>query len=390
MYYLWTMIQRLATDKVVAMAEKFPVIVLTGPRQSGKTTLAKMSFPQYRYVTLENPQQREFATLDPEGFLRVYDKHVIIDEVQNVPSLFSYIQQIIDESNLPGHYILSGSQNFLLIEKISQTLAGRVYLMELLPLSHAEINQIRATTVEEELFYGSYPRLHDMRIEPADFYPGYIKTYVERDVRTILNVHDLKLFRKFITLLAHQAGQLFNASLIAKKLGIDSKTVQRWISILETSYIAFTLEPWHNNLSKRVIKTPKLYFYDTGLLCNILGIKDVDALLTSSYKGAIFENYVILELMKTHKAKGAKWNYYFWRDSNQNEIDLIVENGTVIHLIEMKASLTVKSEHINALHCLDRHLYAHTITHSLVNFYDESQPRSNEKIVSWREAGDLV
>ncbi len=372
------------------MAEKFPVVVLTGPRQSGKTTLAKLSFPQYRYVTLENPQQREFATSDPEGFLRVYDKHVIIDEAQNVPALFSYIQQLVDESNLPGHYILSGSQNFLLIEKISQTLAGRVYLMELLPLSHTEISQIKTTTVEEELFCGAYPRLHDMRIEPGDFYPGYIKTYVERDVRTILNVQDLKLFRKFIILLSHQAGQLFNASLIAKKLGLDSKTVQRWMSILETSYIAFTLEPRHNNLPKRVIKTPKLYFYDTGLLCSLLGIKDTDTLLTSSYKGAIFENYVILELMKTHKAKGAKWNYYFWRDSNQNEIDLLLEQGTVIHLIEMKASLTVKSEHINALHCLDRYLADYNTTHSIVNFYDESQQRSNERIVSWKEAGDLV
>ena len=390
MYYLRIMIHRLATNKVVAMAEKFPVIVLTGPRQSGKTTLSKMSFPKYRYVSLENPQLREFASTDPEGFLRIYDKYVIIDEVQNVPSLFSYIQQIVDESNLTGHYILSGSQNFLLIEKISQTLAGRVYLMELLPLSHMEISQIKATTVEEELFCGAYPRLHDMRIEPGDFYPAYIKTYVERDVRTLLNVHDLKVFRKFITLLAHQAGQLFNASLIAKKLEIDSKTVQRWISILETSYIAFTLEPWHNNLTKRVIKTPKLYFYDTGLLCNLLGIKDVEALLTSSYKGAIFENYVILELMKTHKAKGTKWNYYFWRDSNQNEIDLIVENGIFLHLIEMKASHTVKGEHLKALHCLDRHLDAYTITHCLVNFFDESQQRSNERIVSWKEAGEMV
>ena len=384
------MIHRLATDKVVAMAEKFPVVVLTGPRQSGKTTLAKTSFPEYRYVTLENPQQREFAAADPEGFLRVYDKHVIIDEVQNVPLLFSYIQEIVDESNLAGHYILSGSQNFLLIEKISQTLAGRVYLMELLPLCHQEITQLRTTTLEQELVCGAYPRLHTMHIEPGDFYPAYIKTYVERDVRTILNVQDLKLFRKFIALLAHQVGQLFNASLIAKKLGIDSKTVQRWMSILETSYLAFTLEPWHNNLPKRVIKTPKLYFYDTGLLCSLLGIRDTDTLLTSSYKGAIFENYVILELMKTHKAKGAKWEYYFWRDSNQNEIDLLLKDGSLVHLIEMKASLTVKSEYIKALHGLDPYLADYNTTHSLVNFYDESQQRSNERIVSWKTAGDLV
>lgn len=384
------MIERIASNKVQLMAEKFPVLVLTGPRQSGKTTLAKMSFPNYRYVSLENPQNLGFALTDPKGFLAIYDQHVIIDEVQNAPELFSYIQQIVDESQLTGHYVLSGSQNFLLLEKITQSLAGRVYIMELLPLCHSEIAQKLTTTIEEELFNGSYPRLYNIDIAPRDFYPGYIKTYVERDVRTIVNVQDLKLFRKLLSLLAHHAGQLFNASELAKKLATDSKTIQRWLSILETSYIAFTLEPWYRNLSKRVVKTPKLYFYDTGLLCNLLGIKSVEELITSPYKGAIFENYVLLELMKVHKATGKQVDYFFWRDSNQNEIDLLVVEGRNIQCIEMKASQTIRSEHIRALHYLDDLIPDAELSHYLVNLSDETQQRSKETILSWKNIGNSI
>ena len=379
------MIHRKAVEKVLAMAEKFPVLVFTGPRQSGKTTLAKIAFPDYRYVSLENPENLAFALNDPKGFLEIYDQFVIIDEVQNAPELFSYIQEIVDNSGQCGHYILSGSQNFLLLEKITQTLAGRIYLMELLPLSHSEINQIKETAIEEELFSGSYPRLYNMNIEPKDFYPGYIKTYVERDVRTILNVQDIKLFRKLLSLLAHYTGQQFNASEIAKKLHVDSKTVQRWMSILEASYIAFTLEPWHANLSKRVVKTPKLYFYDTGLLCYLLGIKSVEELRISSYKGAIFENYVLLEILKSQHAQGNQLDMYYWRDTNQNEIDLLIVDGQKIHCIEMKASLTVRPEHIKALHYLDDFINSYQLKHYLVNFFEESQKRSNELILSWRD-----
>jgi predicted AAA+ superfamily ATPase len=384
------MIQRLAENKLSAMANKFPVLVLTGPRQSGKTTLAKMCFPDYRYVSLENPQLLDFALSDPSGFLAVYDRFVIIDEAQNAPQLFSYIQQLVDDSQQAGQFILSGSQNFLLLEKITQSLAGRVYIMELLPLSHDEITQHADTQVEQELFHGSYPRLYNMDISAVDFYPAYIKTYVERDVRTIINVQELKSFRKFLRLLAHQAGQLFNASELAKKLQLDSKTIQRWLSILETSYIAFTLEPWHNNLSKRVVKTPKLYFYDTGLLCSLLGIKSTQELITSTYKGAIFENYVLLELKKQHNAIGKQVEYNFWRDSNQKEIDLLITDGLDLHLLEMKASLTVRNEHIRSLHFLDDLLTDYNTKHYLVNFYDATQVRSRETIVSWKDAGLCV
>jgi hypothetical protein len=373
---------------MLEMAKKFPVLVFTGPRQSGKTTLSRLVFPDYRYVSLENPDYLEFATNDPRGFLREYDKYVIIDEAQNAPQLFSYIQQVVDDSGLTGQYVLSGSQNFLLLEKITQSLAGRVYLMELLPLSHDEISTVQQQEVFDEIVKGSYPRVYDKDIQPRDFYPGYVRTYVERDVKTIINVQDLALFRKFLSLLAHHVGQLFNASRISKELGVDSKTVQRWMSILESSYIAFTLSPWHANLSKRIVKTPKLYFYDTGLVAYLLGIKKGGDVQTSTYKGALFENYSILEIMKSHKNKGIYQEFYFWRDSNGNEIDLLIVEGNRILCCEMKASQTVKSDYLKSLHYLDDR-GDYTYQHCLINTSGVSQNRTNERIVSWTDLSSV-
>ena len=380
------MISRLAINKILEMAKKFPVLVFTGPRQSGKTTLSKIAFPNYRYVSLENPDNLEFALNDPRGFLSVYDKYVIIDEAQKAPELFSYIQQIVDDANLSGQYILSGSQNFLLLEKITQSLAGRVYLMELLPLCHPEIKTKKEFGVFDEIVTGGYPRVYDKDIAPSDFYPGYVKTYVERDVRSIVNVQDVRLFRKFVSLLAHHTGQLFNASEISKHLGIDSKTVQRWISILESSYIAFTLAPWHVNFSKRIVKTPKIYFYDVGLVCYLLGIKSPEALMHSSYKGALFENFCLLEIMKSHKNNGQNLEYYFWRDSNGNEIDLLIPNGNKLQCVEIKASQTVKNEYVKSLHFLDEIATGFNIEHYLMNTLDYSQKRSQETILSWKDS----
>ncbi|OJX38554.1 MAG: hypothetical protein BGO87_10590 [Flavobacteriia bacterium 40-80] len=378
------MIRRNATAKILEMADKFPVLVFTGPRQSGKTTLSQLIFPEYRYVSLENPDNLEFAQNDPNGFLKIYDKYVIIDEAQNAPQLFSYIQQIVDESGVSGHYILSGSQNYLMLEKITQSLAGRVYLMELLPLCFSEIETVKKQDAYTSIIYGGYPRIYDKHINPSDFYPSYIQTYIERDVRTMLHVQDLSLFRKFIDLCAIHSGQIFNANSISKAIGVDLKTVQRWLSILETSYIAFTLKPWHKNFSKRIVKSPKLYFYDTGLLSYLLGIEDPEELLTSVYKGSLFENYALVEIMKNHKNKGLNRNYYFWRDSNGNEIDLIIERGLKIQCVEMKASATVKSEFLKSLHYLDGLDPTLQIKHYLINTQDESQQRTNETIVSWK------
>jgi len=373
---------------MMEMAQKFPVLVFTGPRQSGKTTLAKLVFPEYRYVSLENPDNLAFALSDPRGFLAIYDKYVIIDEAQSAPQLFSYIQQLVDDSGLTGQYVLSGSQNFLLLEKITQSLAGRVYLMELLPLAQDEIQGVEQQNVFEAVFKGSYPRVYDKQIQPRDFYPAYVRTYVERDVKTIINVQDLALFRKFLSLLAHHVGQLFNASSISKQLGVDSKTVQRWMSLLESSYIAFTLHPWHANFSKRIVKTPKIYFYDTGLVAYLLGIKKSEDLVLSTYKGALFENYCILELLKSHKNKGVTQDFYFWRDSNGNEIDLLLVDGLEVACLEMKASQTVKPEYLKALHYLDE-TTGYNYNHYLINTLDSNQKRTNETIVSWGKVNDL-
>lgn len=368
------------------MAKKFPIIVLTGPRQSGKTTLAKAIFKEYKYVNLENLDERQFALNDPKGFLKLYDKHIIIDEAQKVPELFSYLQQKVDDDNIEGQYILSGSQNFLLSQKIAQTLAGRVYIMELLPLNQYELKREKIKDFAQAIITGSYPRIYDKGIQASDFYPSYIKTYIEKDVRDILNVQNLAVFQKFISMLAHYVGQLFNANSLSKELGIDVKTAQSWLSILETSYIAFTLPVWHKNFKKRLIKTPKLYFYDTGLLAYLLGVSDSENYMTSKYKGALFENFGIVEILKNYKNRGESINYYYWRDSNGNEIDLVLESGQNIKLIEMKASETVKSNYLKSLHYLDNLDQDLEFSHFLFNSNAISQKRTHETIVAWDDA----
>lgn len=380
------MVERKANRKLRNMATKFPILAITGPRQSGKTTIAKMTFPNYKYVNLENPDNRYFATNDPKGFLATYDKYVIFDEIQNVPELFSYLQQIVDESNVEGQFILSGSQNFLLLEKITQTLAGRVFMMELLPLALNELVDYKIDNCFEAVVKGAYPRIYDKNINPHDFYSSYIKTYVERDVSSIVNVHDLSTFRKFFKLLAHYAGQQFNASKISNDLKIDVKTAQRWLSVLETSYLAFNLPVWHQNFAKRIIKNSKLYFYDTGLLAYLLGIKSGEDLILSKYKGAIFENFAVLEIMKNYKNNGLSNPFYYWRDSNGNEIDLIIEDGNKVKLIEMKASQTVKAEYLKSLHYLDKLNDSFEFEHYLFYTGNETQPRTNETIVAWNDA----
>lgn len=381
------MIRRNAIQKAQEMATKFPILTFTGPRQSGKTTLCKLAFPNYRYVSLENPDEYGFAMNDPKGFLKYYDKYVIFDEIQNTPELFSYIQQIVDESNLPGHYILSGSQNFLMLEKVTQSLASRVYLLNLLPLSYQELKIIQKdVSIDEIIFNGGYPRIYSQKISPKDFFPSYIDTYLVRDVRTIMNIQNLSLFKQFISLCATHAGQLWNANKFSKILQIDVKTVQNWLSVLEASYIVFTLKPWRRNFSKRIIKTPKLYFYDAGLLAHILEIENADEWITSPHKGALFENFMLVEVLKNYWNKGQRAPFYFWRDSNGNEIDLIIEKGKNIKCIEFKASETVKPEFIKALHFLDNLNDEYQFSHFLINSSDLTQKRTKETILSWRDS----
>src|SRR5690606_22801711 len=285
-------IKRRITRQIVLQRDKFPVLAVTGPRQSGKTTLLRRLFEDYRYVTLENPNNQQFAASDPVGFLDYYGRHVIFDEVQRVPHLFSYIQERVDESGLMGHYILSGSQNFHLLKSITQSLAGRVALFKLLPLDFAELTaqKLLADGYPSVAISGAYPAIFDRDISPAVFYANYLQTYVEKDVTELLNVRDTRKFRQFLGLCGARAGQLLNISALANECDITFNTAKSWLSILESSYLVFLLQPYHQNRNKRLVKTPKLYFYDTGLLCHLLGINDAGQLETDRLKGSVFEN----------------------------------------------------------------------------------------------------
>ena len=284
------MIERTLTSKMIALARKFQVITLTGPRQSGKTTLVRAAFPALPYTSLEEPDIRQFALTDPRGFLSNYPNGAILDEIQNVPELFSYIQGIVD-NNSEIQFILTGSSNFLLMEKISQTLAGRTAVLHLLPFSLKELEP-STWHYENLIFKGQYPRIYDRTLAPTDFYPSYIQTYVERDVRLVTNIGNTNSFIQFTRLCAGRIGQLLNYSSLANDAGISPNTAKAWLSILESSYILYRLQPYHRNFNKRLVKSPKLYFYDTGLACSLLGIRDEDQVSLHYLKGSLFENLI--------------------------------------------------------------------------------------------------
>lgn len=345
------MIKRELSSKISHLAEKFPVITLTGPRQSGKSTLLRNQFPDYTYLSLEDPDIREFAVNDPRGFLKQFPSHAIFDEIQKVPDLFSYIQSHVDNSDETGIYMLAGSQNFLLMKNISQTLAGRTAILKLLPFSRLELHNaaILPLSIDKQIFTGFYPRLYDKNISPKDFYPNYIQTYVERDVRDLLKVSDTNKFIKFLRLCAGRIGQILNLTSLANETGITSTTAEGWLSVLEASYICYRIEPNFNNFNKRVIKSPKLYFYDTGLACSLLGIKDNEQLETFYMRGALFENLVINQFIKDAYNQGETPDLTFWRDSQGNEIDLIKTVATEMTGFEIKSSHTMNLDFFKGL-----------------------------------------
>lgn len=345
------MIKRTLSTKIQQLSEKFPIITVTGPRQSGKSTLLKSQFPDYRYVSLENLDMREFATSDPHGFLATYDRHVIIDEAERVPSLFSYLQTHVDEINEPGMYMLAGSRNFHLMEAIDQSLAGRTTVLKLLPFSRLELHNANQLpeSINSQIFTGFYPRIYDKDIAPTDYYPSYITTYVERDVRTILKITDLNRFTRFIRLCAGRIGQLLNMSALATEAGITKPTVEAWLSVLEASYILYRLEPNFNNYNKRIVKTPKLYFYDTGLACSLLGISSAEQLDTHFLRGGLFENMVVNQFIKQNFNAGIKPDLTFWRDSAGLEVDLIRTNGIELYGYEIKSGNTFHPDYFNGL-----------------------------------------
>lgn len=328
------------------MFNKFSVVFLTGPRQSGKTTLTKSTFPNLKYINLENPADRQRIMGDPEGFLEQFEEGVIIDEAQNYPDLFSYIQVYVDKrNNVTGQFLLTGSQNFLLNEKISQTLAGRVAILELLPLSYKEISQKFSPKINipSAIFKGCYPELYLSNVlskSPTDFFPNYIQTYLERDVRQIKNIANLNLFQNFVRLCAGRVGQIVNYSSLGNDCGLSVPTIKGWISILEASYIIHTVYPYFLNINKRMVKMPKLYFYDTGLLCSLLEIKSVNELETHYAYGSIFENFIINEFIKAQCNKGTRKNVYFLRDKIGHEIDCFIPDNNSNRMYEIKSSAT--------------------------------------------------
>lgn len=341
------MIVRAISQHLQKLFKQYPVVTLTGPRQSGKTTLVKHLFPDKAYVSLENLDMRNFAKADPHAFL---DQYQIIDETQHVPDLFSYIQTRVDEHDVPGQFILTGSQNFRLIEKVTQTLAGRTALLELLPLSYGEIKTIKTFDHPKDIiFKGGYPRLYKTDIEPMQFYRDYVGTYIERDVRQLHNLFDLDIFQTFLKLCAGRTGQILNMVSLANDCGIAQATAKNWLSLLKASYIVFTLQPHFQNFNKRLIKQSKLYFYDTGVASYLLDIKSADELWLHHAKGALFENFVITELIKQRWNQGQNHNLYFWRDHHGHEIDVLVTDGDRIIPVEIKAGQTINEDFFSGI-----------------------------------------
>ncbi len=367
------------------LKKQYPILAVTGPRQSGKTTLLKSFFNDYKYVTLENPDMRNYALADTKGFLAEFDDKVIFDEVQRVPELFSYLQAIVDEKKIMGQFILSGSQNFQLLNNISQSLAGRVALLKLLPFDFKELQSgdLLPKDYYKLMYTGFYPAIYDRGISPTTYYSNYVQTYIERDVLELTHIKDLKLFRNFLLLCAGRAGQLLNLNNIANECGISQPTAKAWLSILESSYIVFQLQPYYQNLSKRIVKSPKLYFYDTGLLSYLVGIRKPDKLSTHPFKGALFENMIIGEYIKRNHHFGLAKDYWFWRDSQGHEVDLLSIEEDGWDAFEIKASKTINTDFFKELDYFGK-LAGNKLKQKYLVYADDiNQKRTNYQILAW-------
>ena len=379
------MIERELKVKLELLATKYPIVTLTGPRQSGKSTLLRNTFPDYAYVSLENTENRLFAQTDPNGFLATYPDKTIIDEAQLVPVLFSYLQTHTDLKGKVGMYFLAGSQNFLLMESITQSLAGRTAILKLLPFSRIELKTANKSkeSVDEEIFTGSYPRIYDKDIAAIDFYPYYIQTYIERDVRQLKHIGDINKFILFLKMCAGRIGQSLNLSSLANECGIAVSTAQSWLSVLEASYIIYLLKPDHNNYSKRLVKTPKLYFYDTGVACSLLNIIQVEQIATHFLRGALFENLVINEFVKKNLNAGREPQLSFWRDKTGNEVDLIEQIGGKQNAYEIKSGSTYTSEYFKGLRYWANHSQAEMDACNVIYTGDKSLKTSFGNVLNW-------
>lgn len=348
---LVAMIQRQLREYCLKMAAVYPVLTITGPRQSGKTTLVRRTFPDKPYVNLEAPDRREYAMRDPRGFLATLPDGAIIDEVQHVPQLCSYIQEIVDADNRNGLYILTGSHQPLLQQSISQSLAGRTALLTLLPFSLEEMSALPARyTSDEYMTNGFYPRIYDQGIPAVQSHADYIGTYIERDIRSLMQLRNISLFQRFLALCAGRCGQLLNLKSLADDSGISHTTAREWMSLLEACYVIYLLKPWHVNIGKRLVKSPKLYFYDVGIASYLLGIHTSQHIVQHPLRGHLFENMVVMDVYK-HICHHARHNkIYFYRDSNNNEVDLIIEDGPQYIPIEIKSAQTINGSFFKGLH----------------------------------------
>ena len=382
------MIERTLAAKMISLAQKFQVVTLTGPRQSGKTTLVKAVFPDFPYVSLEEPDIRQFALADPRGFLSNYPNGAILDEIQNTPELFSYIQGLVD-ANRQVQFILTGSSNFLLIEKISQTLAGRTAVLHLLPFSLQELEPI-AGQYESLIFKGQYPRIYDRDIAPTDFYPSYIQTYVERDVRLMKNIGDINSFIQFTHLCAGRIGQLLNYTSLANDAGISPNTAKAWLSILESSYIVYRLHPYHRNFNKSLVKSPKLFFYDTGVACSLLGIHEADQVRLHFLKGSLFENFIINEFIKHNFNRGKNVQPYFWQDNHGKEVDCLLVEGERVTPVEIKSGKTISSSYLENIKYWRSLANLPDDKGYVVYGGDQSLQTSGGELISWRNLNRIL
>lgn len=396
------MIKRTLAPVLEEAATHYPIVTLTGPRQSGKTTLVRACFDAYDYVSLEDPDERAFALEDPKGFLAQFEGGAILDEVQRAPSLFSYIQGIVDERDTPGQFILTGSQNFLLLEKITQSLAGRTAILHLLPFSRSELRGGKSLPLDrvgtklprrkntggdlaETLFTGFFPRIHDRQMPPHDWLRNYYQTYIERDVRTLLNVGDLEAFGRFVRLCAGRCGQLLNVSSLGADCGVSHATAARWLSVLESSFIVYLLRPHYRNFSKRLVKSPKLYFLDTGLLCYLLRIREEAGVRDHAQRGAIFESYVVGEVLKAALHAGREPDAYFWRDAAGHEVDLVLDRGETLVPVEMKSGETIGSDFFKGLNYWRSLPGQADAPAALVYGGGKSMSRGGVTVYSWRD-----
>jgi len=374
---------------------KFPAVALLGPRQSGKTTLAKSVFSKHKFFSFEDETLRTFALEDPKRFLSLHENEhgLILDEFQHVPQILSYIQVEIDAKKRPGYFILTGSQNFLMNQAITQSLAGRVGIINLFPLSMEELetNNLLSRDVDDVIFTGGYPRIYHENIPPELLYPSYTQSYIERDVRQLLNVGDLALFQKFVQLCAGRIGQLLNLEALGNECGITSKTAKKWITVLEASYIVFQLRPHHKNFNKRVTKTPKLYFYDTGLACSLLRITSKEMLAFHPLRAQLFECLIIADLYKQYSNLGMRSPLYFWRDKNgSHEVDCIIDQGIRLVPVEIKSGQTIATDYFRGLLYWSNIAQTDSADGYIVYGGEFEQTRSAGHVMSWQAAAHLV